>query len=455
VFNGSGPALARWAAALGLIVAAAATDARPPTTEMPNNKSSKDAAMFESTLKPFAKGDIFAAVTQLNNPNDDHAGRGRILQYDAAGYEKGVLWLKDTTHLVGGLKFDSHGVLWAFDSQSFAVINVLPSGQVVRRNEFPRRPFSHVNFAADGTLYLAEHVVGNAIKPEIAARMHTQLPMMPGSDRFGDGHVWHFKPDGTLLKEYATQTHGGMGGFLGVTMSALSPDGSTLVYCSETGPRLMRYDLKNDRQLPDLQSFQAPTQGPPAMFFGMEYAADGTLYVLRGAGIEVVSESGQTVRQIPLPGFGWAIMDITTDGKYAYVGSFFSGEILKIELASGSQLGSIKTGGVKALAGVVEYQGEGIPAAKPAAAVSERKTPASSRRRATVRRASAKRKKARKKVRKTIKKSATRKAAKRAQPAKRKKAPMRVKPVRAKKSKPRRKAAAKRSPAKRKRRTRR
>jgi sugar lactone lactonase YvrE len=343
-----------WFAALFVCVAAQATH-----TSETHTATYEARAMFESTLQPFAKGDIFVGVTQLNNPNDDHAGRGRIIQYDAAGHEKGVLWLKETTHLVGGLKFDARGVLWAFDSQGFVIINVHPSGKVVQRREFPQRPFSHVNFARDGSLFLGEHVVGNSVKPEIAARMHTQIPLMPGGDRFGDGHVWHFKPNGALIKEYATQTHGGMGGFLGVTMSTLSPDESTLVYCSETGPRLMRYDLKNDRQLPDLQSSQPPFQGPPEMFFGMEYSSDGTLYVLRGARIDVVSDTGQTTRQISLPGFGWAIMDITTDGKYAYVGSFFSGDVLKVELASGTQLGTIKTGGVKALAGVVEYQGEG------------------------------------------------------------------------------------------------
>lgn len=336
--------------------------------------SAEDLPMQESTLQPFSRGDLFVAVTELNDPNDDHAGRGRIIQYDAAGHQKGLLWLKDTTHLVGGLKFDPRGVLWAFDSQEFVVLNIHSNGTVVRRDEFPRRPFSHVNFAADGTLYLGEHVVGSTIKPEIAARMHTKLPFMPGTDRFGDGHVWHFTRDGKLIRELATQTQGGMGGFLGVTMSAISPDGKTLVYCSETGPRLMRYDLVNDKQLPDLQSFQPPWQGPPAMFFSMEYAPNGMLYVLRGARIEVVNDAGATTREIALPGFGWAIMDITSDGRYGYVGSFFTGDVLKIELASGAHLGTIKTGGVKALAGVVEYQGEGTRAAA-TATTTRRKQP--------------------------------------------------------------------------------
>jgi hypothetical protein len=260
---------------------------------------------------------------------------------------------------VGGLKFDATGVLWAFDSHAFVVLNIHRDGRVQRR-AFPARAFSHVNFAPDGTLLLGEHLAGETISPAVAARMHTTLPKMPGTERFGDGHVFRFRSDGTLVKEYATATHGGMGGFLGVTMSALTPDGNTLIYCSETGPRLMRYDLANDRQLPDLQSFQPPyPPGPPPMFFGMDYAPDGTLYVLRGGSIHVVSASGETTRQLPLEGFGWATLDVGLGGHYAFVSSFFTGEVAKIDLASGAKLGSIQTGAVKSLAGLVEYQGEG------------------------------------------------------------------------------------------------
>lgn len=316
--------------------------------------------MSESTLKPFAKGDLFVAVTELNNPADDHAGRGRILQFGADLQPKGELWIDVTTHLVGGLKFDADGVLWAFDSHAFKVLNVHRDGRVVVRSEFPARPFSHVNFLKDGSLLLAEHVVGDAIKPEIAARMHTKIPHMPGTTRFGDGHVWKFSRDGRLLREYGTATHGGMGGFLGVTMSAVSPDESTLVYCSETGPRLMRYDLVGDRQLPDLQSFQPPfPPGPPPMFFAMDFGPDGTLYVLRGGNIHVVDAAGQTTRQIPLEGFGWALLDVAQDGRHAFASSFFTGEVVKVDLASGAKLGSIQTGAAKAVAGLVEYQGEG------------------------------------------------------------------------------------------------
>jgi hypothetical protein len=229
---------------------------------------------------------------------------------------------------------------------------------VQRRTEFGARAWSHVNFAADGTLLLAEHVVGAAIKPEIQARMKTSIPFMPGSERFGDGHVFRFKPDGTLLREHATETHGGMGGFLGVTMSALSPDQRTLVYCSETGPRLMRYDLADDRQLPDLQCFAPPfPPGPPPMFFAMDFASDGALWVLRGAALHLVDAAGRSVRQLPLEGFGWALIDCTQDGAHALVSNFFTGEVAKIALADGSKVASYATGAPKAVAGLAEYTG--------------------------------------------------------------------------------------------------
>lgn len=316
--------------------------------------------MTASTLQPFAVGDVFIGATLLDDPADDHAGRGRIVQYSADLTPKGELWLEGTTHLVGGLKFDARGVLWAFDSQEFVVLNVHRDGRVERRPEFPARAFSHVNFAPDGSLLLGEHVVGDAIRPEVAARMHTSIPFMPGSTRFGDGHVFRCAPDGRVLHEYGTATHGGMGGFLGVTMSALAPDGRTLVYCSETGPRLMRYDLERDRQLPDLQSFTPPyPPGPPPMFFAMDYGPDGTLYVLRGAAIHVVDEAGTSTRQIPLEGFGWALIDVCAGGAAALVSNFFSGEVAKIDLVSGAKLASVQTGAPKAVAGLVEYQGEG------------------------------------------------------------------------------------------------
>jgi hypothetical protein len=309
-----------------------------------------------STFQPFAPGDVFVGSTVLDSGDDDHAGRGRILQYDEHLRRKGVLWLTDTTHLVGGLRFDRQGRLWAFDSQAFVVLTIGRDGSVQRR-DFGTRPFSNVNFCADDTLYLAEAVVGNGIKLDIQARMGTRLQKMPGTDRLGDGHVWHFREDGTLLRELATQVQGGIGGFMGVTMSALSPDESTLVYCSETGPRLMRYDLESARQLPDLQCLP---EGDKEMFFAMDYGPQGRLYVSRGTRVDLVSPQGRTKCCYPLEGHGWATLKAAADGRHLYIGNFFSGQVVKLELETGDLVAVADTGVQRSLAGIAQYVG--VPA---------------------------------------------------------------------------------------------
>ena len=59
-------------------------------------------------LPPFAHvafepGDILVGCTLLNDPDDDHAGEGRIRQYDQAMQLKGELWTEGGHHLIGGL----------------------------------------------------------------------------------------------------------------------------------------------------------------------------------------------------------------------------------------------------------------------------------------------------------------------------------------------------------------
>src|SRR3990170_3429217 len=145
-----------------------------------------------STMQPFAKGDIFAGATLLNREDDDHAGDGRIIQFDSNLKEKGVLWTEGTTHLVGGLSFAPDGTLWAFDSNSYTVIRVSPEGRQLPRIKFADRAFSNVNFAKDGTIYLGEHLVGNTIRLRPGTTLGTTLPKLPGTDRFGDGHLFRF-----------------------------------------------------------------------------------------------------------------------------------------------------------------------------------------------------------------------------------------------------------------------
>ena len=312
-----------------------------------------------STLQPFAKGDIFAGATVLNVKEDDHAGDGRIIQYDSNLQEKGVLWTEGTTHLIGGLSFAPDGTLWGFDSNSFKVLRVSPAGKQLPAIKFADRAFSNINFAKDGTIYLGEHLVGNTVRTRPGTSLGTTLPIVPGTDLFGYGHLYQFTQDGKQLREFATPVHGGMPAFLGVTGTALRPDGKTMLYLSELSDSVRVYDLVNDKPLPNLVSY-APDSGNMAMT--ITYLRDGRLMHIRanfkaGFFLEQLSETGEVLRSYPLPGPGWAAVGVSTEPDTILLGNFFTGTVGKFSLATGEMTGKAETGVQRALAGLAQYPG--------------------------------------------------------------------------------------------------
>jgi hypothetical protein len=161
-------------------------------------------------------------------------------------------------------------------------------------------------------------------------------------------------------------------------MSALSPDESTLVYCSETGTRLMRYDLESARQLPDLQRLP---EGEREMFFAMDYGPRSRLYVSRGTRVDLVSPEGRTMCCYPLDGHGWATLKAAADGRHLYIGNYFSGQLVKLELESGEQVAVADTGVERSLAGIAEYVGATRRKKKPKSRAKKPRSKAKARRR--------------------------------------------------------------------------
>lgn len=310
----------------------------------------------ESTLKPFARGDIFAGATLLNRPEDDHAGDGRIIQYDADLNEKGVLWTDTTTHLVGGLRFAPDGILWAFDSNAHEVVRVGTDGKALPRKHFADRAFSTMNFLPDGNLLFGEHLVGNTIKLPPERPLGTTLSKMPGTDLFGYGHIYKFTPDGKLLEEYSTATNGGMGGFLGVTTISTAPDGRTVVYVSETGPTIYRYDIEADKQLPDLA-----TMPPGELVILAVHRPDGTLLAIKGSRtaftLQHMQVDGEVTKEWALPGPGWATIAETLEPEVVLLGNFFTGTIMKFDLKTGAPGAKAETGVQRSLAGIAQFRG--------------------------------------------------------------------------------------------------
>lgn len=284
----------------------------------------------------FEPGDVFVGCTQIRDPEvDDHAGDGRIIHYDADLNQKAVLAVQGTTHLVTGLEFAPDGSLWACDAWSYEVVRFSPDGRQQPNRVFAQRGFAHVVFPGDETVYLCENFVGE----QRPSAINTVVPVLPGEHaKIGDGNLWHFRQDGELLEVLETETHGGVRGFIGLSHAELAADGHTLIYISETGPRIMRYDLEKKAQLTDLASYD------PADYrrcFDMALDGDGNVVICMGKTIEVLGPEGELLDTVVPPGdFGWSVICADRDPRFMYVGNWFTGELIRLDMQTGGVLAS-------------------------------------------------------------------------------------------------------------------
>jgi sugar lactone lactonase YvrE len=312
--------------------------------------------VLENTMQPFEAGDIFLGCTYLNDPTDDHAGLGRILQYDANFKPKGVLWTEHHRHLIIGLTFDAHGVLWGFDIHTQAVIRIDRYGRQMPMHKFADRAFGCAAFGRDGSIYLGESLKGTK------AYWGSMMKFLPGTDRIGDGHLFRFDADFNLIDEYPTETAPELSGFKGVTHIALHPSEDVVTYTTETGKRLMRYDLNRRQQLPDLATIQGGHLYDQNWFIALSYCADGRLLVTRGDSVEAYDEAGKVVRTYSLAEFGYGFAQITVcaDQVHALAANIFTGIAVKFSLQTGEIVTHIQTDhgpGRRSLAGIAEFPG--------------------------------------------------------------------------------------------------
>ena len=306
------------------------------------------------TAKPFATGDIFVAATVMDVPDDDHAGTGRLLQFDADLKPKGVLWIADTTHKIGGLVFGPDGTLWGSAPISWQVIEIDTNAKQKPIRSFSNRPFSSVTFAPDGTLLFGEHLIGS--KTEMSF-FTTRFTFLPGEKVIGHGNILRFGADGIFIEEYETDTHGGVVGIHGVTSTALTDDGKRMIYISETGNRIMQYDLENRRQLPDLADF-SKVEGAPPMVLVMAQMPAGQLVIGTGSSVIFLDQhSGEIVRRIEMDRIGWAAVAPSVDPGYVLLGNFFDGEFIKLRVADGEIVARNTIGEARSLSGIAQYPG--------------------------------------------------------------------------------------------------
>ena len=306
-----------------------------------------------SSFQPFVRGDIFVAATIMDHPTDDHMGTGRIFQYDAELNLKGTLYTQGTTHKIGGLNFAPDGTLWAFAQGQPSVVEIGADGVQKPLRRFSNRSLSSVTFGADGSLYFGEHLQGrNTTIPTNT----TVFNLLPGRDVIGDGNIFRFSAQAEPLQEFHTDTHGGVVGIHGVTSTVLTDDDTRMVYVSETGDRVMQYDLAEDRQLPDLRVFDDDDN--VFMVLTLMPMPDGSLLISTGNGLVVLDkDSGETLRYYDMGTPGWAASGPTVDGEGIIVGNFFTGEVVIIDRESGEVVRSGNIGQRNSLSGVAQYPG--------------------------------------------------------------------------------------------------
>ncbi len=307
-----------------------------------------------STMKPFAPGDVFLGCTYLCNPTDDHAGEGRILQFDRNLVPKGTLYTEGTTHLVVNLSFAPDGTLWAFDPFARAVVRVGRDGRQMPAGDFGGRGWGSVVFGKDGAIYLCEYLKGT--KPYQGGAMR----LLEGTDVVGYGRIRKLAPDLSMVTEFDNETAQSLTGFHGVTHSAMHPSGRFIAYITDLGMRVMRFDVVAGRQMPDLVTYPGGDEYVRKWTTGVAYLADGTLLLLRGSFIDLIDEAGKSLRTIPLDEYGYAMIRTCRDERYALTTNIFTGVMSRVDLQDGRISGQIDTGLAKpsrSLAGVAEFPG--------------------------------------------------------------------------------------------------
>ncbi len=291
-----------------------------------------------SALKPFSPGDIFVTASTLDDSARFPTGLGKVLQFDRQWEAKGIC---ETGHtgLISALAVDLIGNLHALDPQARKISSFGPDGaSIAVFSKLPERAYGSMIVLPDGDFLIGEHMIG----------------AIPGFS--GDGKVYRVTADGAVLAAYDTETNGGMGGFLGVTHMALSPDGQTLYHTSETGAQVYAHDLVSNRRLGAVYT----RQDPPPLVFGLAMLHDGHLMLACGGELRRIDPASGSALSVPMPeGRGWAVTTArssaaASSSEQLWVLDFFGGKVASIDAVSGVIDELHELGLSKCLTGIAE-----------------------------------------------------------------------------------------------------
>jgi hypothetical protein len=315
----------------------------------------------ESTMQPFAPGDIFLGLTDLNDPGDDHAGDGRIVQYGADLVKKGELWTDGGHHLVGGLAFGPDGVLWAFNDLSVIHVDPRTGRQRPLSGKFKPRVYRSASFAPDGSIYLGEHMLAKDPPAGIEKLTTIKFPRLPDTGYLGHGKIYKYDRGWNLVREFDVDHAPELTGFKGVTHSTLHPSGRFITYTAETSKRIMRFDLVAERQMPDLVKYPGDNPRDGNWVIALRYLPDGRLLATRSKTMDLLDEQGRVLREYSLGDtYGWAEVVLCRDPRYVLLANIWTGIAGRYDLERGEFVAAVDTGFKaprRSLAGIAEYSG--------------------------------------------------------------------------------------------------
>lgn len=282
-------------------------------------------------------GDICIAASYQEGEVDirRNSGTGRVLVLDSELNPKGALWTGEEGLVLGLAYAPDTATLYVSDASSQTVKRFSASGEALP--PFPAmqgKPFGPISVADDGTVVIGEHIRGD------------KFPFI------GGGAIYRFDAAGKQIGCYSADHDPGKFGFHGVTNMALCEDDRVALYISETGHRMMRYDLAADTQMEDL--FVLPAEGE-RVTAGFSLLEDGTILLGHVYGVSLLSATGDILKDYDIARErGWAAVKATADGRSFLAANFFTGRLEKRDIKTGDILAVLETDMPYKLASIVE-----------------------------------------------------------------------------------------------------
>jgi streptogramin lyase len=269
----------------------------------------------------YAAGGVIAKGTVMVS-----TGSGLVTEYDQTGTNLGQIDTTTGSANTAGSEFDSAGNFFVTDFQAQQVTKFDPTGALIGSfgsgyNADPESVF----FDAAGNVY-----VGQAD---------------------GTHNVLEFDPSGTLLNTFSPATEE-----RGTDWVEIAADQCTLFYTSE-GVLVKRFNACTNTQLTDFNT--APLPGTNA--YAHRLLPSGGILVADTSEVVRLDASGNQIQTYSLPGTSLLFaVNLDPDGTSFWTADLFSGEVFKVDIASGSILQQWSSAGAAGFtaAGGLSVKGE-------------------------------------------------------------------------------------------------